>query len=112
MKSFSILAATVSATYVISLHFNPGEQHLHLRADEFKSENAATKEQLTARNASYKLPEHGRDTHYVEIVRNSIDDKAKIREWIKKRVNFDEMFNYDVDHNKVILIDQPELTIG
>ena len=72
--------------------------------------NAATNEELTVRNAQFKWLKHDIDIHYVEIVRNSIDDKANIREWIKERAYCEEIYNYNGDDNKMIWIDQ--LTIG
>ena len=102
------LSATTQAAFVIFLQFKHEEQHL--RTDELTIGNAATNEELTVRNAQFKWLKHDIDIHYVEIVRNSIDDKANIREWIKQRAYCEEIYNYNGDDNKMIWIDQ--LTIG
>ena len=101
------METTAQSAFVVLLQFKYTEQHL--RAEELTFENAATKEELTIRNAQFKWLKHGIDIHYVEILRNPMGAGAKMRGWIEKRGNLEKKYN-DPDNNKLIWIDQ--LTIG
>ena len=100
------LAATTQSAFVILLQLKYAERHL--RADELTLENAATKEELTVRNANFAWLKQGYDIHYVEIMRNPIG--AEMREWIEKRTYYENDFNNKIEANKMIWIYEP--TVG
>ena len=103
------LAATTSSAFVIFLEFDYSERHL--RVGEFTFENAATKEELTVRDAIFKNPLNGADVHYVELLRHPIGADAIMREWIAKRAYYEKQYSSHVDeNNKEIWIYAP--TIG
>ena len=85
----------------------------HLRADEPPIQNAATKEQLSIRNAIFKKPGNEGEIQYVEIVRHPAGADVNMREWIKKRAYFVKKYKNhptDGDEDQVIWIFFP--TIG
>ena len=109
------MAATTPSTFVIFLQSFHSEPEGHVRVEKFTIDNAATNEQLTVRNAMFKMhPTSSNSIHYVEIVRHPRGAEAKMRDWVKGRAyyknNYKDDDDEELDEEKLIWIKQP--TIG
>ena len=66
----------------------------HERPAEFTIQNAATKEQLTLRNAEIETKANdGIFYYYVEVLRHPIGAEAKMREWVKEWAYYELLWN-------------------
>jgi len=110
------MAAATSSKFVIFLHFYYGEQHI--RVEEFNIDNAATNEQLTVRNAMFKMhPVSSNSIHYVEILRHPKGADAKMRDWVKGRAYYEKKYKdgndieveADMDVGRHIWINNPSI---
>ena len=101
-------AATSPSTFIIYLQ-HALRQHQRLDAEERTLTNAATKEELTVRNAVFQagaLP-----YHYVEIMRHPIGAEANMREWVKERAYYEKTWNPTAygEEEQVIWINRPSV---
>lgn len=92
------MAATTSSTFVVFLEFYG---HAY-PTDKINLQNATTKEQLTIRDAMFKIPKQFERIRYVEILRHPIGAEAKLREWIEQRAYYEKIYQGETE--KIIWI--------
>ena len=105
-------ATAPSAAFVIFLELCGEWRQRDYRAEELTIQNAATKEQLVVRNASF-ITKYRIRVRYVEIQRYPVGAEANMREWIKNKKEYKSIQYHDeAVPEQMISIDGYSLTVG